>query len=81
MCSLLFLCCHLSIPSIPSNEQDVNDYYTFHEELGKGQFGTTYLVTDKKTGEQAACKAIAKRKLQNKDDIEVGGNAVPKGGR
>mmetsp|Transcript_36164 Transcript_36164/g.89103 ORF Transcript_36164/g.89103 Transcript_36164/m.89103 type:complete len:526 (-) Transcript_36164:476-2053(-) len=50
--------------------EDVNDHYTFHEELGKGQFGTTYLVTHKKTGERAACKAIAKRKLQSKDDIE-----------
>jgi len=29
-------------------------------------------VTHKKTGEQAACKAIAKRKLQSKDDIEAG---------
>jgi len=50
--------------------EDVNDHYTFHEELGKGQFGTTYMVTNKHTGQQAACKAIAKRKLQAKDDID-----------
>jgi calcium-dependent protein kinase len=42
----------------------------FLRELGKGQFGTTYMVTNKHTGQQAACKAIAKRKLQAKDDID-----------
>ena len=38
--------------------------------LGKGQFGTTRLVTDKKTGEQLACKSISKRKLTTPEDIE-----------
>lgn len=37
--------------------------------LGKGQFGTTRLATDKKTGEQLACKSISKRKLTTADDI------------
>lgn len=30
----------------------------------------THLCTDKATGEQFACKTIAKRKLVNKEDIE-----------
>ena len=47
---------------------DINDCYTFHEELGKGQFGTTYKIKDKKTGKEYACKAIAKRKLTTKED-------------
>ena len=38
--------------------------------LGEGQFGTTFLVTHKRTGQKAACKAIAKRKLINADDVE-----------
>ena len=38
--------------------------------LGEGQFGTTYLVRHKRTGEKAACKAIAKRKLINAEDVE-----------
>jgi calcium-dependent protein kinase len=37
--------------------------------LGKGQFGTTRLATDKKSGEVLACKSISKRKLTTADDI------------
>ena len=33
------------------------------EVLGRGQFGTTRLATDKKTGKELACKSIGKRKL------------------
>ncbi|XP_011090473.1 calcium-dependent protein kinase 17 [Sesamum indicum] len=44
--------------------------YTIGKELGRGQFGVTYLCTHKQTGEQFACKTIAKRKLANKEDIE-----------
>ena len=40
------------------------------QELGKGQFGTTYLVSHKVTKREAACKAIAKRKLVSAEDIE-----------
>lgn len=43
--------------------------YDFGKILGKGQFGTTRLVTDKKTGEQLACKSIGKRKLTTAEDI------------
>jgi len=50
--------------------EDVKAMYTFGKELGRGQFGVTHLVTHKQTGEQFACKTIAKRKLVNKEDIE-----------
>lgn len=40
------------------------------QELGKGQFGTTYLVSHKVTKREAACKAIAKRKLVSAEDVE-----------
>jgi calcium-dependent protein kinase len=43
--------------------------YDFGRTLGKGQFGTTRLVTDKKTGEVLACKSISKRKLVTPEDI------------
>ncbi|VFQ95483.1 unnamed protein product [Cuscuta campestris] len=49
---------------------DVRTGYTIGKELGRGQFGVTHLCTDKQTGEQLACKTIAKRKLVNKEDIE-----------
>ncbi|MFS8003782.1 putative protein kinase CAMK-CDPK family [Helianthus anomalus] len=50
--------------------EDVRDTYTIGRELGRGQFGVTYLVTHKTTRQQFACKSIAMRKLINKDDIE-----------
>ncbi|XP_031121383.1 calcium-dependent protein kinase 17-like [Ipomoea triloba] len=50
--------------------EDVRVTYTIGKELGRGQFGVTHLCTHKQTGEQFACKTIAKRKLVNKEDIE-----------
>ncbi|GAB2298774.1 Calcium-dependent protein kinase 17 [Dionaea muscipula] len=50
--------------------EDVKTTYSFGKELGRGQFGVTHLVTHKQSGEQFACKTIAKRKLLNKEDIE-----------
>ncbi|GFZ16434.1 calcium-dependent protein kinase 6 [Actinidia rufa] len=50
--------------------EDVRSSFTFGRELGRGQFGVTYLVTKKSTGERFACKSIATRKLVKKDDIE-----------
>lgn len=40
------------------------------EKLGHGQFGTTFLCTERKTGSKFACKSIAKRKLVQKEDLE-----------
>ncbi|KAK3001815.1 hypothetical protein RJ639_021857 [Escallonia herrerae] len=50
--------------------EDVRSSYIFGPELGRGQFGVTYLVTHKTTQQQFACKSIATRKLVNKDDVE-----------
>ncbi|GMN43728.1 hypothetical protein TIFTF001_012927 [Ficus carica] len=50
--------------------EDVRSTYNIGKELGRGQFGVTHLCTHKFTGEQFACKTIAKRKLVNKEDIE-----------
>ncbi|KAM4123270.1 hypothetical protein ACB094_01G147000 [Castanea mollissima] len=50
--------------------EDVRSSYTFGRELGRGQFGVTYLVTHKVTGEKFACKSIATRRLIKGDDIE-----------
>ncbi|CAL1375203.1 unnamed protein product [Linum trigynum] len=50
--------------------EDVRSTYIFGRELGRGQFGVTYLVTHRETKEQFACKSIASRKLINRDDIE-----------
>ncbi|XP_024374044.1 calcium-dependent protein kinase 2 [Physcomitrium patens] len=49
---------------------DIRQTYSLGKELGRGQFGVTYLCTHKETGEKLACKSIAKRKLIAKEDIE-----------
>nr|AAF21062.1 calcium-dependent protein kinase [Dunaliella tertiolecta] len=38
--------------------------------LGKGTFGTTYLATEKKTGQKCAVKVISKRKLTTPDEVD-----------
>ncbi|GMH22671.1 hypothetical protein Nepgr_024514 [Nepenthes gracilis] len=50
--------------------EDVRSIYVFGRELGRGQFGVTYLVTHKETKEQFACKSISTRKLINRDEVE-----------
>ncbi|CAL0310065.1 unnamed protein product [Lupinus luteus] len=44
--------------------------YELGRELGRGEFGVTYLCTDKETGEELACKQISKNKLRTAIDIE-----------
>ncbi|KAK4844275.1 hypothetical protein QYF36_018354 [Acer negundo] len=50
--------------------EDVRSTYIFARELGRGQFGVTYLVTHIETKQQFACKSIATRKLIDRDAIE-----------
>ncbi|KAF7071727.1 hypothetical protein CFC21_076988 [Triticum aestivum] len=50
--------------------EDVRATYTIGDELGRGQFGVTYLCTHTETGEKLACKTIAKRKLSGAEDVE-----------
>mmetsp|Transcript_4592 Transcript_4592/g.12777 ORF Transcript_4592/g.12777 Transcript_4592/m.12777 type:complete len:526 (+) Transcript_4592:190-1767(+) len=50
--------------------EDVQELYEIGKVLGRGQFGTARLATEKATGVKYACKTISKRKLRNKDDIE-----------
>ena len=47
---------------------DIKKYYTLGKELGRGQFGITYLCTENSTGQTYACKSILKRKLISKND-------------
>lgn len=49
---------------------DMNSLYTFGKELGRGQFGVTYLCVEKSTGRKFACKSIPKRKLTRKKEIQ-----------
>ncbi|KAI7735592.1 hypothetical protein M8C21_030755 [Ambrosia artemisiifolia] len=48
--------------------EDVKQHYTMGKELGRGQFGVTYLCIEKSTGQKYACKSISKKKLVTKSD-------------
>ena len=50
--------------------KEIEQRYELGGELGRGEFGITYLCTDKETGENFACKSISKRKLRTAVDIE-----------
>uniref|UniRef100_A0A5B7AXG8 non-specific serine/threonine protein kinase n=1 Tax=Davidia involucrata TaxID=16924 RepID=A0A5B7AXG8_DAVIN len=50
--------------------RDILLRYDLGRELGRGEFGVTYLCTDEDTGEKFACKSISKKKLRTAVDIE-----------
>lgn len=50
--------------------RDISAQYELGHELGRGEFGITYLCTDISTGEKFACKSISKKKLRTAVDIE-----------
>ncbi|CAL5433945.1 unnamed protein product [Camellia sinensis] len=50
--------------------RDILLQYNLGRELGRGEFGITYLATDAETGEKFACKSISKKKLRTAVDIE-----------
>ncbi|XP_016462311.1 calcium-dependent protein kinase 8 [Nicotiana tabacum] len=49
---------------------NINEKYDLGRELGRGEFGVTYLCTDVDTGEKYACKSISKKKLRTAVDID-----------
>ncbi|GLU12294.1 hypothetical protein SLE2022_289870 [Rubroshorea leprosula] len=53
-----------------SHRTRIGDKYILGRELGRGEFGITYLCTDRENREALACKSISKRKLRTAVDIE-----------
>lgn len=49
---------------------EIKQKYKLGRELGRGEFGVTYLCTEIETGEIFACKSILKKKLKTSIDIE-----------
>lgn len=43
--------------------EDIKEKYSLGRELGRGQFGITYICTEISSGKKFACKSILKRKL------------------
>ncbi|XVE61153.1 hypothetical protein DITRI_Ditri06bG0017000 [Diplodiscus trichospermus] len=50
--------------------REIEQTYELGRELGRGEFGITYLCTDKVTGDTFACKSISKKKLRTAVDID-----------
>ncbi|PON32481.1 Serine/threonine protein kinase [Parasponia andersonii] len=59
----------LSVLKDPTG-REIELRYELGRELGRGEFGITYLCTDKATGETFACKSISKKKLRTPIDTE-----------
>ena len=59
----------LSVLKEPTG-REIEQSYELGRELGRGEFGITYLCTDKVTGDTFACKSISKKKLRTAVDIE-----------
>ncbi|XP_078150476.1 calcium-dependent protein kinase 24-like isoform X3 [Carex rostrata] len=55
---------------LPHRTPNVRDLYEIGKKLGQGQFGTTYMCTDKSDNAEYACKSIPKRKLICREDYE-----------
>lgn len=53
-----------------SHRTRISEKYILGRELGRGEFGITYLCTNRETNEPLACKSISKRKLRTAIDIE-----------
>ncbi|CAN1303595.1 Calcium-dependent protein kinase 13 [Linum perenne] len=52
------------------DKENIEDRYLVDRELGRGEFGVTYLCIDRETRELLACKSISKRKLRTAVDVE-----------
>ncbi|PON89159.1 GPCR kinase [Trema orientale] len=50
--------------------RDISAQYDLGRELGRGEFGVTYLCTEISSGEKFACKSISKKKLRTPVDID-----------
>ncbi|CAD5172547.1 calcium-dependent protein kinase 16-like [Musa acuminata AAA Group] len=58
------------LSSDAKSEGAVEERYVLDRELGRGEFGVTYLCMDRDTRELFACKSISKRKLRTAVDVE-----------
>ncbi|XP_044466980.1 calcium-dependent protein kinase 24-like [Mangifera indica] len=62
----------VNIDNIISNSSGgkIEEKYKFGRELGRGEFGITYEIVEKETGERYACKMITKEKLKTEVDVD-----------
>uniref|UniRef100_A0A1J3D0N8 non-specific serine/threonine protein kinase n=1 Tax=Noccaea caerulescens TaxID=107243 RepID=A0A1J3D0N8_NOCCA len=51
-------------------KENIEDRYLLDRELGRGEFGVTYLCIERSSRDLLACKSISKRKLRTAVDVE-----------
>ncbi|KAL7095317.1 hypothetical protein ACP275_10G016300 [Erythranthe tilingii] len=51
-------------------KENIEEKYVVDRELGRGEFGVTYLCIERDTRELLACKSISKRKLRTVVDVD-----------
>lgn len=52
------------------SKESIEEKYMVDRELGRGEFGVTYLCIDRSSRELLACKSISKRKLRTAVDVD-----------
>lgn len=52
-------------------DDDINSRYIMGSELGRGEFGVTYLCADKFSGNVYACKSISKKNTANGKSVNI----------
>ncbi|KAK9054936.1 hypothetical protein SSX86_026015 [Deinandra increscens subsp. villosa] len=52
------------------SKENIEEKYALDRELGRGEFGVTYLCIDRSSRELLACKSISKRKLRTAVDVD-----------
>jgi calcium-dependent protein kinase len=52
------------------SKENIEEKYMVDRELGRGEFGVTYLCIDRSSRELLACKSISKRKLRTAIDVD-----------
>ncbi|KAL4587143.1 hypothetical protein LXL04_000009 [Taraxacum kok-saghyz] len=52
------------------SKENIEEKYMLDRELGRGEFGVTYLCIDRSSRELLACKSISKRKLRTAVDVD-----------
>jgi calcium-dependent protein kinase len=60
----------LSAKLSSKGEQNILEKYVLGNELGRGEFGITYLCTDRESENVLACKSISKGKLRTAIDVD-----------
>ncbi|KAK7071841.1 hypothetical protein SK128_028394, partial [Halocaridina rubra] len=55
---------------VVKDDDDVRKFYDLKQEIGRGRFGTVYMVTDKETSQKFAAKFVNTKRNQDRANVE-----------